>query len=1136
MTLTELLTALRAADIELSVREGKLVCAAPKNAMTAELAAAIREHKPALVDLVAQVQSESDPAAAGADKIRRLNREERRPLTTAQESLVFRQRLEPDSAFLNLPGAWHLRGELDVERLKAALHGFYRRHDILGATIKTDEKGCYFDFSGPQNLDIGSQDFTAIGEKTRDEHLIRYLEQHSKDPIDLEYGPLFRCEIVHVGDDHHVLFILVHHIVWDGWSFDIFLEELDTIYRAHGNTDASGLEADTVSYTDYAQWHRERTSSESMQARIQGVAAELSDYAKHFELPTDHSRPAEFGYDGSTEYFELSGNIADAIEAICTKTRATPYMVLFAVFHLVLARYSGQRDIAIGSHIQNRTRTELDNLVGFFVNTMVIRVQQRDEWSFRDFLTAVRDRCLQAYENRHVPIDSLVRELRIAPDPGSLPLVQVFFSFQDTSHRTSSIGDVACQSVIRSAQTTDADLTLWVRNYGDRLDGGFDYRTDLYSASTIRSLKSSFVHVLEALARHMDVALADVPLLADSAAAELIDAWSGPRQDNPATSVYQLVETQVQRVPDRSAATFDDYTLSYRQLQSRVSAACVFLDAEGVEPGTVVGVHIERSESMLVTLLALLRLGATYVPLDPALPADRLGFICGDSAARFVIIDSEDPPQWVPDGVRALGVPDSQFGDAAFDGPYPQPGDPAYMIYTSGSTGKPKGVVVSHGNVVNFLRSMAELPGMVETDRLLAVTTCSFDISVLELFLPLAVGAEVVIASNDQSRDGNVLASMLEELDISVFQSTPATWRMLLAAGWQGNEHLKALCGGEALPAELARELRPRVSQLFNMYGPTETTVWSAVHECGPETDYKVPLGRPILNTQLHILDAGQRPAPAGAIGELYIGGDGVSLGYHDREMLTSDKFVESPFFEGERMYATGDLVRIGGTGNLYFEGRMDGQIKVRGYRIELGEIENAFHKLDAVEQAAVVLRQLSADDHRLFAFVVPAAGQPLTMNVLRKHLRKLLPDYMIPQHISEIQKLPLTPSGKVDRKALPDVDLSTRKRTTEPPRTQAEVAIAEIWKQAIGVDAIDRRDHFFDLGGHSLLAIQVIAEIERHLGKKISAGAIMLDNLQQIAAGLGVEEPAAVDLPAAATPGSNKKGVIETIRVWMGQ
>ncbi len=1133
MTLTELLTKLQASGIDLAVKDDRLVCKAPKGALTPELAEAVRAHKPALIDLISHRAATADSAESPIEPIPPGGR---RPLTTAQESLVFRQLLEPGSAFLNLPGAWHLCGPLDVDRLKVAIAAFYERHDIVRATIESDAEGIRFVIGEAGSLEIPLIDLQDIDADLRHDHLVRYLESRSKDHVDLENGPLFQCELINFDADHHILFILVNHLVWDGWSFDIFLGELDKMYAASGQGEPSGVAPLPVQYSDYAQWHREWIESDANRERLRTVARGLGDYSGHFEVPADKARPANFSFDGSSVYFELPRNLSEAIDRLCGRFRVTPFMLLVSVFELVLYRFSGQDDIAIGSHIQNRTRAELDPLVGFFVNTMVIRNRIDADARFPELLDAVRNRCLTAYDNRHVPVDSLVRELRVPPDPANLPLVQVFFSYQDTSDRTRSIGDVTCRSVIRTAQTADADLTLWVRNFGDRLDGGFDYRTDLYEPETIKSVRSAFIHVLEEVAADPDVAIADIRYLsAEDRDRQFLD-WGRADEPVPDLTVDRLLARQIERTPDNVAISCGDERMTYRELDARVQAGAVRLHAAGVRRGQVVGVHMERSVELVATLLSVLRAGAAYLPLDPRLPDERLRLISEDAGLALLVTDAAGLPGWLPAGSEVLNSAAlRETGRARSEPDAATPADPAYVIYTSGSTGKPKGVVVRHENVVNFLTAMAQEPGMAETDRLLAVTTYSFDISVLELFLPLSVGAEVVVATNDETRDGNVLAALLDERKITVLQSTPATWRLLLASDWNPGPGLKALCGGEALPVELAKALRPHVGSLFNMYGPTEATVWSSVHRFESGLWDSVPLGRPVLNTQMYVLDRRKNPLPRGAIGELYIGGRGVASGYHKRAAMTRERFLELPFRPEQKVYATGDLVRIGGSGDLYFEGRIDDQVKVRGFRIELGDIENALQHSAMVAEAAVVAKRFKLDDHRLIAYVVPATGESLSVGRLRKELRKLLPDYMLPHHITGIERMPLTPSGKIDRKALPDVELSSRRNRTEPPASEVERRLADIWKKAIGVDHIDRRDHFFELGGHSLLAMHVIAEIEATMGKRVPAASLMLDSLQQIAASFdaGGEPPRMTPPVAAARP---RKGMLKSIKGWMTQ
>jgi amino acid adenylation domain-containing protein len=1131
----ELLKNLKARDIELVVREGKLVCRAPKGAMTADLAEQIRIHKPVLLDLLTHL-SESHPASVNT--IERVGPEQRLALTSAQESLLFRQQLEPESGFLTLSGAWRLSGPLDLERLRRSINRFYHRHEILGATVAVDSSGGYFRLGDQKDIDVPLIKLATHGGKDTHSVLVEYLERQAKVCLDLESGPLFQVQIISLPEQSHVLFILAHHIVWDGWSFDLFLKELDLSYRTLANCEAPDPERLPLRYFDYAIWLRNVMASTDSERRLERMARSLSDYSNHIELPLDKPRPPLFTFTGSTVPFELPTELSSQIEPFCARYNITPFMLLLAVFKYVLYRYSRDQDIAIGSHIQNRTRPELEDIVGFFVNTLVLRTKIEPHSSGVELIKAVRKTCIDAYDDRHMPIELLVRKLGITPDPSNLPLVQIFFSYQDASNRRTSIGDLECRSVIRRAQNVDADLTLWVRNFGDRFDGGFNYRTDLYKEATIRSLSASFKIALAALIENPDRELAEIPCITAEQTADQLAKWSQQDEPYPDGGVYALIANQVDRTPGRMAVSSGSQRLTYAELDVKVAALAMKLISEGVEKGTVTGVHMERSCDLLISLLAVLRIGGIYLPLDPHLPQDRLRYISEDAGAEFLLTDVSEVPEWVPSNIAIVDATQSSKGKGlGLAGRDVEGRDPAYMIYTSGSTGLPKGVVVSHGNAVNFLCSMAKLPGITAADKLLAVTTYAFDISVLELFLPLTVGAEVVIASSDEARDGHGIIAVLEQHDITVMQSTPATWRMLIALGWLGKANLTALCGGEPLTPKLCTDLLPRVTALYNMYGPTETTVWSSVYAV-EKPQAEIPLGRPIANTQLYVLSDMLQPLPQGALGELYIGGAGVALGYHNRADLTREKFVKSPFVPDQVIYRTGDLVRIGGNGQLIFKGRLDDQIKVRGYRIELGEVESALRSLDSVAAAAVKLQSLSDTDQRLIAYVVAERDSHISQIQLRKQLRETLPDYMIPQHFITLDGLPLLPSGKVNRKALPETEFNNERSSFEPPVGATEQALAELIAQAIGIERIDRRDNFFELGGHSLLAIQVIAVVRDRFRVLLSPGAFLLDSLQQIAREIerlggndanadGVDEEALPPHPQA------QRGLFANLRSW---
>lgn len=1057
------------------------------------------------------------------------------PTTEPQKEVWLSSQLGPDaSCSYNQSIVLELRGRLSVEALEAALNDVVRRHDALRAMVSADGESLLI--ADDLSISLPTVDLASLDPESAEAETRRLLTGEVTTPFDLLNGPLIRARLLRRSDDRDDLVVSAHHIVCDGWSFELLLGDLARFYNARqSGQDARLPNAD--SFQVYVQRHSDpgyaddiRTSEEYWLQRFRHVPPQT-------EFPPDLSRPKERSFEAHCLLHPLPISLVDDLRKLGSAHRCSLMTTLLCAFEVFVSRLTGLNELVIGVPSAGQLAFDCPGLVGHCVNLLPLRTHVEPSLSFAGYLDSRRTQILSDFDHQKFTYGSLIKSLRLKRDVSRMPLTSLMFNIDQPLKGIAFDGlELRIRSNPRQYDAFEQFFNLTMED--DEATIECQYNSNLFSEPLMRHRLESFQKLLEEIAQNADQRIDAIDLLSARQRNLVTSEWAGDAADEPATaaSVYELVRGQAGKTPDNPAVSCAGQALTYAQLDASVAARSLALRQAGVGRGSVVGVHMARSIDLVATLLSVLRIGATYLPLDPGLPDERLRLICGDARLALLVTDDEERPGWLDDAAKTIRSETmtqaselaGTLEDVAVD-----PADAAYMIYTSGSTGKPKGVVVRHSNVVNFLLSMAREPGMVESDRLLAVTTCSFDISVLEFFLPLCVGAEVVIATNEETRDGKTLAELLEKRRITVLQSTPATWKLLLASGWKSGTGLKALCGGEAMPIELARELLPRVGALYNMYGPTETTVWSTVHRFEAEPRDKVPLGKPIRNTRLYVLDRNRRPVPPGTIGELCIGGRGVAAGYHDRAELTADKFADLPFRPEERIYATGDLVRFSGSGELYFEGRSDDQVKIRGYRVELGDIENALQQVESVSEAVVVVKQLSTDDHRLIAHVVPAKGTALSAAKLRKELRRVLPDYMIPQHIVEIAAMPLSPSGKIDRKALPDMELKGNRQSVDPPATETERQIAAIWKEAIGVNGIDRRDHFFELGGHSLLAMHVIAEIEQRMKVRIPVAALMLDSLQQIAAAIEGEDGSA---NAPTQKGATQKGVLESIRGWVAE
>jgi amino acid adenylation domain-containing protein len=799
------------------------------------------------------------------------------------------------------------------------------------------------------------------------------------------------------------------------------------------------------------------------------------------------------------------------IKALAVEHGVTPFMALLACFQLLLARFCGVTDIAVGTPIANRTQRASEQLVGTLVNTIVMRTELAGNPSFAELLQRVRETALAAYVHQDLPFEALVEALALPRSEGIAPLVQVLFNVLNPPGSALHMDGVEFELFEFESGTSQFDLGLSIDTemFGE---ARLSFSTALFDAATGERLLASYLALLDQVVAAPQALLSSFRLVDDAGRRTLATWNSSPVQlsSAPAPHLHGLVDAQADRTPQRVALRSSTGSLKYCELAARSNQLARLLRARGIGRGALVGLCVERSLEMVVAQLAVLKSGAAYVPLDPAYPAERIAHMCSDAQLALLITESEiHTPHWLAHKSLLLDLDRGAISaqdsgplapDAALD---VGAADPAYVIYTSGSTGKPKGVVVPHGAAVNFLRSMTQQPGMNADDTLVAVTTLSFDIAVLELLLPITLGAQVVLASRQEAASGKLLRRLIEKRAATVMQATPSTWRMLIDAGWMGGPTFKALIGGEALPPDLADQLRSRTGELWNMYGPTETTVWSTCWRVEP--DVAISIGRPIANTQVHVLDPHGQPCPIGVAGEIFIGGDGIALGYLNRPELTAERFLPDPFHAapGARFYRTGDRGRWRNDGLLEHLGRLDHQVKVRGHRIELGEIEATLVQHPGVVQAVVIAREDRPGDVRLVAYLIGKTSSAApTREALRDHLRLTLPDYMLPQHVVWLDALPLLPNGKMNRQALPlPTEPSVERVVAAESLSPLERAIAEVWKELLGVVQVGLRDNFFDLGGHSLLAVRAVATIESRTGLKINARRLVFESLAQLSA-----------------------------------
>lgn len=974
----DFLDQLRIRGVELRIEGDKLRYNAPRGVINDDVLDELRKRKAELISLL-----QSERGTETENRISPISRDGLLPLSFAQQRIWFLDELEPDNPFYNVALAKRIRGSLNVECLRDSLLALIHRHEVLRSTCVNTNEGPKLSIVPPERVNRLGDWFVVedLPADTSEEELARRVNAEVHPPLPLSSIPLLRARLFRLGSDDAVITFTTHHFVVDGWSCGILMRELSLIYAARIQKHEPQLPDLDVHYADFAAWQNNWLRGPQLEEQVLYWERQLAGL-NTLQLPTDRPRPPVQTYRGDIYHFDLPAELGLQLKTISRDAGMTLYMTLLAAFQVLLYRYSQQSEVVLGTAVSNRHSAQLESLLGPFVNTLVLRGDLSGNPTFRELMHKARDVAAGAFAHQDLPFELLVERLKPERDRSRTPLFQVLFVVHQYSGAEElTIPGAQTVDYPVSPGTTMYDLFLQLIELNNNFTGSVEFSTDLFERASIERMVEHLIRLLQGIAANLDARIDELPMMGDSESHKLLVEWNATEMPYQADSQLQtLFELQAGLKPNAVAAVCEDATISYNDLNSAANRLAAYLSSQGIGTGKLVGIYVERSIDMLIALLGVLKSGAAYVPLDPLFPPERIRFMMNDAELSALITQSGLKADLGSLPPLALCLDESTELLASLPDNDQEPvGDSsslAYVIYTSGSTGQPKGVQVKHQGVVNFLSSMARKPGLTEQDTLLAVTTLSFDIAVLELFLPLITGARVVIAPRDVAGDGQRLAGLIASSGATVMQATPATWQMLLAANWRGTPGLKVLCGGEALPRELAERLLSTGAELWNMYGPTETTIWSSV--CRVEANTPITVGRPIGNTQIYIVDDSLRPVPMGVPGELCIAGDGVAKGYLGRPDLTAEKFVENPFRPGTRLYRTGDLARYRGNGEIECLGRNDTQVKIRGYRMELGEIETVLARHQAVKQAVVVAREDQAGDKRLVGYVIadPASLQ----------------------------------------------------------------------------------------------------------------------------------------------------------------
>ena len=1012
-------------------------------------------------------------------------------LSFPQQRQLFLELLERGTAVNNLSIFLELKGEIDIPALEQSANKIIVRHDSLrtrfsfGSGLPTPEVLSDIKISIPvvdlQQLDIIEQVTEAR----------KLAEKEVLQPFDLTQSPLMRLKLYLLNEEKYLLLLIVHHTIADGWSLGVFLQELMFFYKKITTGKNTELPELSIQYADYAYWQTNNLRGEVLSTALTYWKRQLSGELPNLELPTDHLRGARQTFSGGTYRFVLSKELMGSLEKLSRKQDVTLFMILLTTFYILLYRYTGQDEILIGTPIANRNQQELENLIGVFINTLVLRTTISGDLNFRELLKRVRNICLDAYAHQDLPFEKLVEELKPQRDLSRTPLFQAVFNMQNSPMPKLETPGFGISFMDLDRGVSQFDLTLMMTISEGQCQGIVEYNRDLFKRATIARMFRSFQMLLEDAMTHLEYPVSRLQLVAKEEQHRIMNELNQTGFDFPrGKCMHHLFEAQVEQTPDAVAIIQNDTAITYFELNHRTNVLASHLRTLGVGPEVRVGIFMEKSSEIIEALLAVLKAGGTYVPINTSLPIERVQFILNDANVTVLLtnIVHELPED---NNLHVVNVNDKSFSTETVCS-NPQTNvtaeDLAYIIYTSGSTGQPKGVMVNHSALVNFLWSMRLEPGINKDDLLLTVTPISFDIAALELFLPLIVGATVVIVANETTTNPFMLGQAISHYHVNIMQATPATWQLLIESGWSGEPGLKALCGGDVLTRKLADLLLDRVDSLWNMYGPTETTIWSSLSQI-KKGDGPVTIGKPIGNTQLYILDAHLQPVPIGVVGELHIGGEGLARGYLNHPHLTNEKFIPDCFSSqpGALLYKTGDRARYLSDHSIEILGRSDYQVKINGHRIELGEIESVLMQHPSVQETIVITRTETSGEKRLVAYIVSKHNKFIDGDELKDYIRKKLPAYMIPSLFIHLNSLPLTPHGKIDRKALPVPDDIRELPGYVAPRNEIEKILTSIWQDVLEIEQVGIHDNFFDLGGASIQSLQIVAH-SNLAGFRISA------------------------------------------------
>ncbi len=1032
-------------------------------------------------------------------KLSKVERKELLPISFAQERLWFLDKLEPGNSAYNIPGVVRLKGELNTELLQETINRIVNRQEILRSSIKTVNGKAYLHIEDKLNVKIPIEKVLPTNGHDLDAKIKSLVQEEFRKPFALDNPPLFRIKLLKIDDNDHILILTMHHAISDGWSIGIFIKEFTNIYSSLINNREPQLPELIIQYADYAYWQREYLKDTVLDEKLEFWKNYLHGVPPLLELPTDKPRPPVQTFNGELVKFNIPQNVTEKIKQLSKEKNATLFMILLGAFQSLLAYYSKQDDIVVGTPVANRNQEELENLIGFFVNTVVLRNDFSDNPAFAQLLDRIKESSVKVFSHQDLPFEKLVDSLNIERDVSHSPLFQVMFTFQNLPRTKISLPKLNLETVDLGSNISKFDLSLTMMEAGDsRLVGSFEYNTDLFERATIERMIQHFIKLLDQVTENPLVKVKNINVLTESEKTKLLNEWKGTTNEfESGSNIVKEFTKAVAKFGKNTAVEFQGNKITYQELDEQTNKLAGYLINKGIKKESLVGFYFERSIESIISILAIWKAGAAYVPLDPSYPRERIEYMIEDSGMQLIITKNEYKNLFDSGKVVAIDSDKEEIDKIANEMPDTgiTPENLAYIIYTSGSTGKPKGVMVQHRSVLNLAFALYELIYRNYEGNNLKVSLnapLAFDASVQQL-VSLLFGHTLCIIPHEVRLDGEGLLNFIRGKKIDVLDCVPTQLRILLENGFNNQNEWKpsvVLPGGEAIDNRMWNELLGiKDVKFFNMYGPTECTVDSTI--CNISDDIKKPsIGRPVFNAVHYVLDERMNLVPIGIPGELYIGGESLSRGYLQRPDLTAERFVPNPFAdkEGERLYKTGDLVRYMPDGNIEYLGRVDDQVKLRGFRIELGEIENNIKKYPGISNAVALVVKDENGFQRLVAYFSTGEDAEISVNDLRKYLRERLPDYMIPAVFVKLDEFPKLPNGKINKRALPAPELSRTgdEENFEEPKTENEIKLAEIWKDLLKVNKISVNDNFFELGGDSILGIQIVSRAKQ-VGLKIS-------------------------------------------------